>query len=139
MSQPQRATPSSAICDSPRTDSAHGNRLVIAHLLLWMTTTGLVWTYLIAHRPLPPEAIETSTTTTQPGVEAEIEWNEGELRNWRQQETQLTVAMAFAPVYGAALAGAVLSAWRIATRRFGFPVQPGHWLLVAIAIKNLLA
>src|SRR5262245_10511569 len=56
---------------------------------------------------------------------------------WRRWQHQYLVGLAFAPVYGMALAGGALAWWRIAKRQSGFPVQPGHWLLILTAWFSL--
>ncbi|HEX5103116.1 MAG TPA: hypothetical protein VFV87_04865 [Pirellulaceae bacterium] len=51
---------------------------------------------------------------------------------WNSWQRAYLVGLAFSPVYGAALAGVGLAIYRTVTGRFGFPAQPGHWVLLAI-------
>ena len=111
------------------------NRLSIAHLLLWTATTAavLAGTQRLWHSRLPllspstpsfagPEDTEDRPQTLEP------------FRRAQETESRLRwLAHDFAPVNGLALAGLALAAWRLARGRGGFPVQPGHWLLLAVA------
>lgn len=112
------------------------NRLTIGHFLLWMATTSAVLALMQRHKPPSPENIGFasflhSAAMTQDEVKAEMNKRRQEIsQHWRAQHI---IGLIFSPVYGAAGAGAVLTTWRILTRRFGFPVQPGHWLLLLIA------
>jgi len=117
------------------------NRLTIAHLLLWMATTGVVLVSLRSQQPRPAESIGFASGLHQVQSEKEyrILFKERQQQVWRVWNAQYQVGLAFAPVSGIALAGAVLALWRVVTRRFGFPVQPGHWLLLVIAGMMVLA
>jgi len=101
--------------DPPAIDRT-ANRLAIAHLLLWMTTTAVVLAFL------------------QDGARG-FKNEDGEFPT-EMRMTQL-LSFAFAPAYGASLAAVVLALWRRATRRYGFPTQPGHWLLLVMAVSPL--
>ncbi|MCI0357230.1 MAG: hypothetical protein L0211_01935 [Planctomycetaceae bacterium] len=109
------------------------NRLTIAHLLLWTATTGVALAYLVAHKPPPAESIGFASFLTQPGQDVEVEMAKARQKFHRQLQKNYRIGLAAAPVYGAALAGTVLAIWRVLTLRFGFPKQPGHWLLIVIA------
>src|SRR6266481_4184363 len=106
------------------------NRLSIAHLLLWMATTGAALVCLQQYKPRPPETIGFASFLSQARTQEElkIEMDKRRQEIWRVWNAQYLIGLSFSPVYGAAAAGAVLAAWRIVTRRFGFPDQPGHWL-----------
>jgi len=108
------------------------NRLAIAHLLLWTAATGLVLVYFQSHRPPPPDTIGFASFLTQPGADVKAEMAKARQRIWRNWQRGYLVGLAFAPIYGAALAGIGLAIGRTVTGRFGFPAQPGHWLLLEI-------
>jgi hypothetical protein len=132
--------PQPSLCDStPRTPRL--NRLTIAHLLLWMTTTAVVLVSLRSQQPPPAERIGFASFLHQARSEEEREilFKERQQQVWRRWNARHFVRLAFAPVSGVALAAAIMALWRAATSRFGFPVQPGHWLLVAIAGLIVLA
>jgi len=97
------------------------NRLSIAHLLLWTATTAIVLGFI---RQIAPHYTPTSATTAQYA-----------LNLW----LQYLLLFAVSPACGAALGGLVLAAWRLWTRRFGFPSQPGHWLLIVLSVIPLAA
>src|SRR5262245_9542230 len=108
---------------SPSVPATGANRLSIAHLLLWTTMTALVLMFVRAvYAPgvMPPELDD--------ALRINIE---------RQSQLQMSVLLVFSPAYGAALSSLCLTAWRLATRRFGFPTQPGHWLLLMVAVFPL--
>jgi len=117
---------------------AHPNRLTIAHLLLWTATTGVALAYLLEQRPPPAKSIFFASFITQAGQDAEAEMAKAQQKIHRRWQTNYQIGLAASPVYGAALAGAVLATWRVVTWRFGFPVQPGHWLLLMISSLSLL-
>ena len=106
------------------------NRLTIAHLLLWTATTAavLAGTQRTWHSHLPlmsPDFVQPDDPVPE---------SLSPFRRMQRLESRLSsLALAFAPAYGAALAGLALAGWRLAGRRGGFPVQPGHWLLLAVA------
>ena len=118
------------------------NRLSIAHLLLWTATTALVLAGLqrMWHSDLPrmsPEPPESDVVVELGGVRI-LDKGRSAFRQMQLLERSLSfLALAFSPAYGAALAAAGLAAWRMATRRGGFPAQPGHWLLLAVASITL--
>jgi len=99
---------------------APANRLSIAHLLLWTATTAVVLGFI---RHAAPHFTPTSATTAQHA-----------LYLW----LQYSLLYAVSPAFGAVLAGMVLAIWRLATRRFGFPAQPGHWLLLILFVIPLV-
>jgi hypothetical protein len=77
-------------------------------------------------------------------IQGAAPWNQGAERPLAPETTsalglQRVLTLAAAPVYGVALAGAALAAWRLITLRHGFPTQPGHWLLLHIAVVPLVA
>ena len=113
-------------------DAQH-NRLTIAHLLLWTATTGVALAYLLEQKPPPAESIGFASFLHQPGQDVEAAKAKARQRIHRQWQTKYQIGLAFSPIYGAALAGAALAIWRVTLRRPGFPVQPGHWLLLLIA------
>jgi hypothetical protein len=96
------------------------NRLGIAHLLLWMATTGAVLGFVTS-----PEAARNDSRVRH---SATME---------RVRDANRALAIAAAPAYGAALAGMVLALWRTVSRKFAFPVQPGHWLLQLVGVIPL--
>jgi hypothetical protein len=71
--------------------------------------------------------------------EVKIEFRRQQEATWWQMTRVHHINLAFSPVSGGALAGGVLAIWRLITRRFGFPVEPGHWLLVTFAALMLVA
>ena len=102
--------------------AAQSNRLLLAHLLLWMTTSAMALACIQGSAP----------------------WNQGAERPEALDMTsalglQRVLTLAAAPIYGIALAGAALAAWRLITLRHGFPTEPGHWLLLHIAVVPLVA
>jgi hypothetical protein len=117
------------------------NRLTVAHLLLWMATTGVVLVSRRAEEPPPADEIGFGSFLHQARSEEErrIVFKQRQQEAWRQWNARYLVNLAFAPVGGIAVAGALLAAWRSVTRRFDFPVQSGHWLLVAIIGLMILA
>lgn len=138
MSDLPYATQTSQVSTSPLPALMHRNRLSIAHLLLWTAATGVVLAYLQTHKPPPPEEMHFASVLSWPGTTPEAELKKLQERYSRLFRTQHAVALAVSPVYGAALVGVALALWRLATRRFGFPVQPGHWLLMIIGSLALL-
>ena len=104
---------------APTDASPPANRLSIAHLLLWLSTTSVL---LALAPPLRPRF------TGMPAY-------------WQLQEDieRFNGVMNFvmAPVYGAAIAAVMLSIWRVLTRRFGFPSQPGHWIMFVVAALGI--
>jgi hypothetical protein len=123
----------SAANDIPPLASRRPNRLGISHILLWMATTGAVLAHLQRHQPPPPERIGFASILYQPGEDVEAKKAKIRQQIWQVWQARHFVGLAGAPVYGAALAGLALASWRVVTRRFGFPVQPGHWLMIVIA------
>jgi len=130
MSQPER-TAASPLANAP--SPTHRNHLTIAHILLWTAGTGIALTYLQAQKPPPPESIGFASILTGLNEDPKIKLAELQQGVWRLFHARYVVGLFFAPVYGAALAGGLLAIGRFATRQFGFPVQPGHWLLLVIA------
>jgi hypothetical protein len=115
------------------------NRLTITLLLLWITTTSAVLAYLHHHKPPPPERIGfASFIHSGDQASLKVAMEASRQRLWRAFQMRYVTLVAAAPVYGAALAGLALAAWRLVTRRFGFPVEAGHWLLLAIASLVML-
>lgn len=66
-------------------------------------------------------------------------WRRTSQQVWRSQNNRYLIDVAFAPVTGAALAGIAFAIWSLARRRFEFPNQPGHWLLIGLGIVSILA
>jgi hypothetical protein len=102
--------------------AAQSNRLLLAHLLLWMTTSAMALACIQGSAP----------------------WNQVADQRQALEITsalglQRALTLAAAPIYGIALAGAALAAWRLITLRRGFPTEPGHWLLLHIAVVPLVA
>lgn len=109
------------------------NRLAIAHLLLWTAATGLALLYFQSRRPPPQDSIGFASFLTQSGgSDAKAEMAAARQRIWNSWQRAYLVGLAFSPIYGAALAGIGLAIGRTVTGRFGFPAQPGHWLLLVI-------
>jgi hypothetical protein len=104
--------------------SGKRNRLSIAHLLLWMATTGAVLALGHRNKPLPVD---------KNGIDNRQQ------QMVRQWNARYYVTLTFAPAAGAAYAGVVLACWRTATRQFGFPTQPGHWILLGMSGMFALA
>jgi hypothetical protein len=104
---------------SPGNDSptARPNRLAIGHLLLWTAATAVVFAALV--------------TTEQRFAIRKIRQTELGIRI---HHAGYCLALAVAPAYGAAIAGIRLATWRVTTQRWGFPTQPGHWLLVSAGV-----
>jgi hypothetical protein len=113
------------------------NRLSIAHLMLWTATTAVVLTFLQAREPLLPKHVGFGSMLTSPGEDVKLKRERMRLAFWRRMKTQHVVGLVASPVYGAALAGVALAMGRHLMRRNGFPVQPGHWLLIAIAAVGI--
>jgi hypothetical protein len=109
----------SSSCDPPI--STQPNRLTLAHLLLWLTLTSI----LMAIQRYPQE-----NPFDDPAAAAEYA---------ARQRMDALVDFAVAPAYGAALGAMVVAIARVATRRAGFPSQPGHWLLLILAATCLSA
>jgi hypothetical protein len=112
---------------------AHPNRLTVAHLLLWTATSGAALAYQLEQKPPPPEKIGFASLLVGAGQDPKIVRAKAQQRIHRAWQTKYEIGLVFAPVYGAALSGAVLAMWRVATMRFGFPTQPGHWLFLIVA------
>jgi hypothetical protein len=110
------------------------NRLSIAHLFLWTATTAVVLTHQQSLKPASPGRIGFSSFLSTPGMDVEVEKANERRRIHGRWTSRWFVDLAFSPVYGAALAGVVLAVWRLITFRFGFPSQPGHWLLILICM-----
>jgi len=118
--------------------SGKRNRLSIGHLLLWMATTGVV--LAVAHRnePPPSKTIGFASILHNLNEPVEVVLERMQQKKWRVWQRQYQTGLCFAPVYGAAAAAVALAAWRLVTRRFGFPIQPGHWLLLVTATLSML-
>jgi hypothetical protein len=118
--------PPSAPADSltQRPTAAVGNRLSIAHLLLWMTMTAVVFGFLQPH--VPPTEEQASTGNPR--------FDEMVRRSREMQHWGFLSLLVFAPAYGATLAAVGLAGYRWVRRRFDFPAQPGHWLLFVLAV-----
>jgi hypothetical protein len=114
------------------------NRLTIALFLLWTAMTGVALAYFVDQKPPPVESIGFASFLTQSGQDPQVEMKKARQRIHRRWQTQYQIRLAMSPVYGAALAGLALGAWRLATCRRGFPIQPGHWLLLTIGSLCLL-
>jgi hypothetical protein len=114
------------------------NRLTVAHLLLWMAGTGLALLYFQRQRPPPPESIGFASFITAPGSDVEVEMAKARQHLWRKWQNQFLVGLAASPIYGAAISGIGIAVWRTSTGRFGFPTQPGHWLLLEIGVMTVL-
>jgi hypothetical protein len=97
-------------------ESQRPNRIRAAHLLLWML-----------------------------GIAALLAWLRSELAEFIRAEPVLlrvfyvTQASTIILARGAALAGLIIAGFRTVRRTGGFPVQPGHWLLVAIGLELLMS
>ena len=100
-----------------------GNRLSIAHLLLWMTMTAAVFGFLQPHVPADEQA-----STGNPRLDQSLR------RSHEAQHWGFISLLVFAPAYGATLAAVGLAGSRWVRRRFDFPAQPGHWLLFVLAV-----
>jgi hypothetical protein len=112
-----------------------GNRLSIAHLLLWTAATALVFS--CCERPPAPSQIGIGGFS-QPGTNVEAARDRERQRFWQMLQNRYLINLAFAPIYGFALAGFMLASWRITNAKSGFPTQPGHWLLVVIGSATAL-
>jgi hypothetical protein len=114
---------------------SHQNRLAIAHLLLWTATTAVVLVHQQSGKPPPAESIGFASFLSQgTAAESAAAKDHARQRIWRGWNNQWLVGLAASPIYGAALAGILLALWRQISFRFGFPTQPGHWLLVLIGM-----
>jgi hypothetical protein len=98
-----------------------GNRLKIAHLLLWITTTA----FFLSIARLEIRSWE----TVQPETAQEA------FRNW----LRITVMLATAPIAGAGISAVALAVYRWLTGGLRFPSQPGHVLLLAIGIPAFVS
>ena len=128
MSEPAHASAGTA-SSLPSARPTTENRLSIAHLLLWTTTTALI---LAGLQLIKPEATFAEDQQLDPQLLAMM------ARVRESYRWQHATILLFSPVYGAAIAGAALAIWRLTTRRFGFPAQPGHWLLLMIAVSPVV-
>jgi hypothetical protein len=100
------------------------NRLTLAHLLLWITMTAWVLSFFQPQRAVRLEAAaapDAGPTQVEPIPLFSVP-------RW----VEIASMLALGPASGAGAAGVALCLWRIAARRFGFPTQPGHWLLLLI-------
>jgi hypothetical protein len=102
------------------------NRLQTAHLLLWITSTALV---LSCHQP--SRAMSQPVASDGP---VKVEVPLFSVPKW----VEIASIIALAPASGAGIASVALCLSRLALRRFGFPVQPGHWLLLLIGGEVVL-
>jgi hypothetical protein len=114
--------------ESPLAKTPPANRLGIAHLLLWITTTAALFGCIRGAHIVSMERQRLSAA----GMD-EAEYGNQELPLVRSNRI---VTLIGAPIYGMAVAGAALGLWHVATRRFLFPSQPGHWLLILIALVS---
>jgi hypothetical protein len=90
-----------------------GNRLTIAHLLLWMTTTALFM------------------AITAPPLKLVQGYSDEQDASYQQQIRVLQyIIIAISPFAGAGIAAVVLAIWRRLKGGQPFPTQPGHWLLI---------
>jgi hypothetical protein len=117
------------------------NRLSISHLLLWIMMTGVSLACVQRGKPPTPEEYGISSDSSSPsGLADTLPTGEQQLRaSWLAWQRLYLLRLIFAPVSGAALAGLVLAGGRTLTRSYGFPSQPGHWLLVVIGAMIMLA
>jgi hypothetical protein len=116
-----RGTPSQSEAPSPANDApAPPNRLAIGHLLLWTAATAVVFAALVT---IEERDAGRNNRRSEFGL--------------RMHRAHYVLALAVAPAHGAALAGMVLAGWRTMMQRWGFPTQPGHWLLIASGILPL--
>jgi hypothetical protein len=86
--------------------------------------TAAVFGFLQPH--VPPT--EEQASTGNPRFD-EMLRRSREVRRW-----EFISLLVFAPAYGATLAAVGLAGWRWVRRRFDFPAQPGHWLLLVLAV-----
>jgi len=127
---------SSLEIDRRGAESPKRNRLSIAHLLLWMAMTGVVLARFQRDRPPPPEEITFGGSflhQSDSDEEKEAERRKQQRLVWRQLNLRYYLMVLLTPFTGAAYSGAILGIWRTATRQFGFPAQPGHWLFFGVA------
>lgn len=104
-------------------DDAAGNRLRIAHFLLWLAATAVV---LTAFRPALSESVFPARAAAGlPFASAD------------HFAAFLAIAT-IAPIWGAALAGLGLAGWRRLCGGPPFPIYPGHWLLLVVGSGALV-
>lgn len=113
----------SRLTDAPTSAPPSGNRLSIAHLLLWTTMTAVAFAFLQGHSP----------KSEPPAPSGDAQFDEAMLQLRDVERWAFYSLLAFAPAYALTMAAVVLAGWRLATGRLGFPVQPGHWLLLLLA------
>jgi len=97
--------------------SAAGNRLGIAHFLLWLAATAVV---LTAFRPVLSDNV------------FPIAGSSGGRFSSHEHFVACVAVATIAPIWGAALAGLGLAGWRRVCGGALFPVYPGHWLLLVV-------
>jgi hypothetical protein len=106
-------------------------------MLLWTATTAIVLAYMQTREPPPLAKMGLGTVLTQ-GEYFDLRMSRVRQAFWRRLRTQHVVGLVAAPIYGAALASVVLAVSHRVRRRDSFPVQPGHWLLMAIAAVSVV-
>ncbi len=97
-------------------------RLSIGLLLLWTTTTAL--------------ALGLASGLAR-SRDASFDAHLHSISYQRMLRKQDLLWFMAAPAYGAALAAAVVAAYKGATQQRDFPTQPGHWLAVLLGIGTL--
>ena len=107
-----------AVLGTQAADAAAGNRLRIAHFLLWLAATAII---LTAFRP----ALIGST------LQAPVRQGDDQEARFAQFGGLLAIST-IAPIWGAGLAGVLLAGWRRLSGGAPFPRHPGHWLLLVI-------
>lgn len=100
------------------------NRLGIGHLLLWMTATAAVMALFQPSRTIQQAAGGADEQAAFQAAPA--------------QRTDIVLLLIVGPALGAGVAAIPLCVWRLATQRFGFPAQPGHWLLLIIGVWTVM-
>ncbi len=112
------------------------NRLTIGHLLLWITMTGVMLAWLQSRRPPKVEDVRFGGSYLTAGTEQErkAHYEREQRRVWRQLYAQHWLGFIASPLNGIVISAAVWSCYECFIRRFRFPSQPGHWLLLAMFV-----
>src|SRR5262245_57167573 len=100
------------------------NRLTTGHLLLWMAGTA------IALVVFPSGLFQIKSVATS---------RSALLRQLAMRDNfEKAITAVVGPLFGTAVASLPLAGQHLLERRSGFPVQPGHWLLLLLGLLYLL-
>src|SRR5262245_17999660 len=134
---------------------APANRVHIVHLFLWVTSTAILFGVYSAGQQYSPysdriweNSLRPYAATAEPKTVVQDtpappmpKWGHPAptqaYLNDLQRKYIFVHRIALAtnlPIWGIGVSGAALGAWRFITQRGGFPTQPGHWLLIFLAL-----